>query len=375
MTLRLDDVRVLGTAARPWPEPGCRCVTCRGGTTGAPVGLDVGGPLPDLPAGSRTVRGGVRVAGLPGALVLADGTGTWLWSPGTGPLPPATLDALAGAGLTAAFVDVRDATGRAAAEHAAHRLADLRRAGALAPAARVVAVGLGHEGPDVRRLAADLAGHGVAVVRPGRWADVDPGPPAVPPRPPRTLVLGPASSGKSRAAEALLAAEPAVVYAATGPAPGDGDPEWAAKVAAHRGRRPAGWVTVEAGAPGALAALLAEPGPPVLLDSLGTWAAAALDRAGAWQDDAAGAGWRDRVDEEVAGLVDAWRRTTRDVVAVGEEVGWGVVPATRSGRVFATVLGDLHRELAGQAERVLLVVAGRVLPLDAPPAALTGGTP
>ncbi|HEX5740436.1 MAG TPA: bifunctional adenosylcobinamide kinase/adenosylcobinamide-phosphate guanylyltransferase, partial [Pilimelia sp.] len=52
-------------------------------------------------------------------------------------------------------------------------------------------------------------------------------------------------------------------------------------------------------------------------------------------------------------------------VAVSNEVGWGVVPATASGRLFRDALGSLHQRLAATDTRVLLVVAGRVLDLPA----------
>ncbi|GAB3927739.1 hypothetical protein GCM10029976_024370 [Kribbella albertanoniae] len=57
--------------------------------------------------------------------------------------------------------------------------------------------------------------------------------------PDRTLILGGARSGKSVAAERLLADVPNVLYVATG---GDdsGDAEWASRVAKHQARRPPG---------------------------------------------------------------------------------------------------------------------------------------
>ena len=51
------------------------------------------------------------------------------------------------------------------------------------------------------------------------------------------------------------------------------------------------------------------------------------------------------------------------MVAVGEEVGWGVVPAEHGTAAFREVLGGLARRLADASEQVLLVVAGRSVEL------------
>ena len=86
-----------------------------------------------------------------------------------------------------------------------------------------------------------------------------------------TLIIGGTRSGKSEHAEDLAAASgSAVTYLATA-LPGD-DGDFAARIAAHRARRPVGWVTVEAGT-GLAAALWATTGT-ALVDSLGTWVAA-----------------------------------------------------------------------------------------------------
>ena len=82
----------------------------------------------------------------------------------------------------------------------------------------------------------------------------------------RVLVTGGVRSGKSRHAESLLlpphlSSGTAVTYIASGPQRDDAD--WAARVAAHRKRRPAGWTTVES--TDAAAALLTSTAP-VLLD-------------------------------------------------------------------------------------------------------------
>ena len=57
----------------------------------------------------------------------------------------------------------------------------------------------------------------------------------------------------------------------------------------------------------------------------------------------------------------AWRQTAALVVAVSDQVGSGIVPATPSGRLFRDQLGWLNQRLAAESEETLLVVAGRVL--------------
>jgi adenosylcobinamide kinase/adenosylcobinamide-phosphate guanylyltransferase len=116
-------------------------------------------------------------------------------------------------------------------------------------------------------------------------------------------------------------------------------------VAAHRNRRPVSWTTVESGPdlPTALAALAAS----VLIDALGTWVAAAPDFS---------------VDTD--GLCAVLRKRVGDTVVVSDEVGLGVHPETEVGRRFRDVLGGVNQAVGDVADRVLLVVAGLVLPLE-----------
>jgi adenosyl cobinamide kinase/adenosyl cobinamide phosphate guanylyltransferase len=163
----------------------------------------------------------------------------------------------------------------------------------------------------------------------------------------RTLVLGGTRSGKSRYAEDLLPAANPVRYLATGRRRAD-DAEWTARLAAHRARRPAGWITVEEPD---VVAIVAAGGGPVLVDDLATWLTNLLDDADAW------AGAAD-VSAPIATLVDAVRAAPGDVVLVSAEVGLGVVPGTRAGRLFRDELGALNAALAAVCDEVLLLVAG-----------------
>jgi adenosylcobinamide kinase/adenosylcobinamide-phosphate guanylyltransferase len=170
----------------------------------------------------------------------------------------------------------------------------------------------------------------------------------------RTLVLGGARSGKSAIAEELLADCPIVDYVATGHRPGNGDQEWDERVRSHQARRPGHWRTVETLD---LASILAEPGPSaaMLIDCIATWLSQIMDNCGLWAG-------RDDADKELGTrldeLVQAWMATPGRVVAVSNEVGSGIVPATESGRRFRDELGCLNSRLAATADEVWLCTAG-----------------
>lgn len=173
-----------------------------------------------------------------------------------------------------------------------------------------------------------------------------------------TLVLGGARSGKSEVAERRAASgPPPVTYVATGLLPrGDSEVEraWAARLAAHRERRPPSWSTVEVLPGASLGAILREVESTVLVDSLGTWVAG-LGRFG-----------RRQGDDNVAALLAALSERHRDgrrTIAVSDEVGLGVHPSTPLGNDFRDALGALNRSVGDLADEVLLVVAGRVLAL------------
>jgi adenosylcobinamide kinase/adenosylcobinamide-phosphate guanylyltransferase len=58
------------------------------------------------------------------------------------------------------------------------------------------------------------------------------------------------------------------------------------------------------------------------------------------------------------------RKRVGDTVVVSDEVGLGVHPETEVGRRFRDVLGGVNQAVGDVADRVLLVVAGLVLPLE-----------
>ncbi|MFG3344949.1 bifunctional adenosylcobinamide kinase/adenosylcobinamide-phosphate guanylyltransferase [Streptomyces sp. NPDC048018] len=399
------ELTLLGTGAPlGLPRPGCPCAVCalsRGERARAATSLLLDGALLlDLTPGAALAAArsghslvGVRQvllthphdgpavempAGLPTAVRVPDGRELTLISghrvraiamdaPGTGYevisadgerllyLPPGG----APAGLTENHravepydMVVADVTGRP------DGLARLRAAGAVGGSTDVVAVHLDHDAPAGAELDRRLAAAGARAVPDGTTLYVGEYH-AVPEVPRRTLVTGGARSGKSVEAERRLETFPEVVYVATGGAR-EGDPEWARRVTLHRDRRPGSWRTEETCD---LVPLLRADGPALLVDCLSLWLTDAMDRVGAWDDETWANGGQEALAERVAELVAAVRETSRTVVAVTNEVGSGVVPATPSGRRFRDELGRLNAAFGDECEQVLLVVAGQALVL------------
>ncbi|MGW0560974.1 bifunctional adenosylcobinamide kinase/adenosylcobinamide-phosphate guanylyltransferase [Streptomyces sp. NPDC003016] len=313
-----------------------------------PAGLPAAGRVPD--GQELTLISGHRVRAVP---MDAPGTGYEVTSPDGEVLlylPPGGAPAGVGAGGRTYDMVVADVTGRPDA------LARLRAAGAVGAATDVVAVHLDHDVPPGPELERRLAAAGARAVPDGTTVVVGEYH-AVPDVPRRTLVLGGARSGKSVEAERRLETFPEVVYVATS-GTREGDGEWAERVGLHRERRPGAWRTEETCE---LTPLLAADGPPLLIDCLALWLTDAMDRVGAWDDAKWAADGQRALRERVVELVGAVRATRRTVVAVSNEVGSGVVPATVSGRRFRDELGRLNAAFAGECEQVLLVVAGQVV--------------
>ena len=298
--------------------------------------------------GGRHLLAGYDVRVLPAAhpdgAVLYDVTGPdggrLLWATDTGVLPEGTVEGARDAAYDLVLLEL---SGSPLPTHLS--LADwpdqverLRAVGAVTPTTRVVAVHLGHGNPPPDRLDGLLATYGATAARDGDLLDTAGGR--------RTLVLGAQSSGKSAHAESLVRG--VVLYVATAP-PRTGDEDWAERVARHAARRPAHWRTVETGD---VAAVLARETGPVLVDDLGLWLVQVLD--GHWDSPDV----RSVFDTALAGLVQALAVTRAQVVLVSPEVGAGVVPTTRAGRVFADLLGRAATAVAASCDEVVQVVAG-----------------
>ena len=165
-----------------------------------------------------------------------------------------------------------------------------------------------------------------------------------------TLVLGGAQSGKSYYAQQLAAGFERVTFIATARV---GDAEMRKKIARHRRERPETWRTVEA--PLDLCTRIraeSQDAGVVLIDCLTVYVSNVMARTKRRPRDLEH--FKHYIDEVCAAIQAA----SVSVIAVSNEVGSGVVPPYRSGRMFRDLLGQMNRKVAEVADTVVLMVAG-----------------
>ncbi|WP_067516453.1 bifunctional adenosylcobinamide kinase/adenosylcobinamide-phosphate guanylyltransferase [Endozoicomonas ascidiicola] len=160
------------------------------------------------------------------------------------------------------------------------------------------------------------------------------------------LILGGARSGKSKLAEKKAAESGLeVIYIATATVH---DGEMADRVEHHRAQRPDHWAVIEE--PLLLAKTLKEQANDnrcLLVDCLTLWMTNLLCHENP-----------DVFHEQRAELLSCLKALKGLVIFVSNEVGMGIVPMGELTRKFCDETGRLHQNLAEQADRVVLTVAG-----------------
>ncbi|AUX19818.1 adenosylcobinamide kinase [Sorangium cellulosum] len=79
-----------------------------------------------------------------------------------------------------------------------------------------------------------------------------------------------------------------------------------------------------------------------------------------------------RIQERIEALAAAVEAASPHVVLVSNEVGMGVVPESRLGRVFRDVAGRAHQRLGRSAGELYVAVMGAILRLRPGPVAVVG---
>jgi adenosylcobinamide kinase/adenosylcobinamide-phosphate guanylyltransferase len=174
------------------------------------------------------------------------------------------------------------------------------------------------------------------------------------------LVLGGARSGKSTYAQKLAGETTTgsnrVAYVATGVTCDD---EMRARVEQHRRSRPSGWATIEA--PTEVAQVVKKAGEEyavMIVDCLTTLITNWLAERGQLEPTESMVELEKAILGRVKDLTRAAEGARATVIVVSNEVGLGVVPAFKAGRVFRDLAGLANQLVAHEADEVYVMWAG-----------------
>ncbi len=174
-----------------------------------------------------------------------------------------------------------------------------------------------------------------------------------------TLILGGVRSGKSHFGQSLAQALGGddVLFVATAEAR---DSEMARRIELHQQSRPASWRTLEqtTNIGDALTAISDLP-TVVLLDCLTLLVSnVLLDSCDELADPKL---TESRLRMEVDSLCSLSDQRNGHLIVVSGEVGMGVVPESKMGRVFRDLLGWANQSFAARADATYLMIAGRAV--------------
>lgn len=180
------------------------------------------------------------------------------------------------------------------------------------------------------------------------------------------LIIGGARSGKSAfAVEVARRTGGRVLFLAT---LRPEDEEMRVRVRRHRGSRPSDWLTLEE--PVKVAEVLAARSgvETVLLDCLTLWVSNLLLGSGLESEH-----WKAEDEETLENVVadslealfDWYESHDASLIIVSNEVGSGIVPHYRYGRLFRDLLGEANQRVAARADKVYHLVAGIATELKA----------
>jgi len=169
-----------------------------------------------------------------------------------------------------------------------------------------------------------------------------------------TLVLGGARSGKSSHAQSLAQATgKPVTFIATAQAL---DEEMSRRIQKHRLERPVNWETLEL--PFDIASHMQRIKSNVVVLDCITLLVNNLLMQFVKDDLVDETRFAPAVQKEVHGLLAAIRDREQHWMIISNELGLGLVPPYQMGRVYRDWLGWANQQLAREADKVILMVAG-----------------
>ncbi len=177
------------------------------------------------------------------------------------------------------------------------------------------------------------------------------------------LIIGGARSGKSHFAQELArkSGKP-VLFVATALA---GDEEMRQRIEEHKRARPADWSTLEVTSHiGSQISQKIGKAKVVIVDCITLLVNNILGQYSHQTGKRINVSVIEReLLAEINELVDCTNRVDSGFIIVTNEVGLGLVPANRMGRVYRDLLGRANQILAKHADKIYLMVAGVPVPV------------
>jgi adenosylcobinamide kinase / adenosylcobinamide-phosphate guanylyltransferase len=165
------------------------------------------------------------------------------------------------------------------------------------------------------------------------------------------LLLGGARAGKSTYALRLAEqrSEASVCFIATAQAL---DEDMSMRIDRHRSERPSHWQTIEEPYDLDQALRQASDTAVVIVDCLTLFVSNWLLRENDEQK------CEERLRRITSDFINTAQSRQQTIICVSNEVGLGIVPETRLGRIFRDLLGRVNQDFAQAAGEVYLIVAG-----------------
>ena len=177
------------------------------------------------------------------------------------------------------------------------------------------------------------------------------------------MVLGGARSGKSTFAEKLAKkiGGKNVTYIATAQA---FDQEMEERIAHHKTQRPVDWETIEEPTDIYQAVQRVDNNQTILIDCLTLYISNLLLKENPEEDLELEKkkNLEEDIVENINQVLKYAEKKEIDLIVVSNEVGQGLVPSYKLGRLFRDISGRVNQYISDKADKVYLTVAG--LPLD-----------
>ena len=171
------------------------------------------------------------------------------------------------------------------------------------------------------------------------------------------LILGGARSGKSRFAREMASGfSDRVFFVATGEAL---DEEMRQRIEEHKKERPPNWCSLEV--PLGIGKRIQEESSDaqvVIVDCLTLLVSNVIGQCGDDPEQISTQSAQEKLTDEIDELIECINDSTATFILVSNEVGMGLVPDNKLGRLYRDLLGKTNQIFAQRADRVYFMLSG-----------------